>query len=107
MNERPVALITLASGYVGPPLARLLAAAGHDLVLHLPNDDRAMVGRDVDDVALVDSLRESGAQVEVITAVDLRSAEGNQAVVDAAINRFGRVDAACFVTGSIITGKFL
>jgi len=106
-NERPVALITLASGYVGPPLAQLLASSGHDLVLHLPNDDRAMVGRDVDDVALVASLREIGAQVEVITDVDLRSAEGNRAVVDAALDRFGRIDAACFVTGSIITGKFL
>ena len=94
-NERPVALITLASGYVGPPLAQLLASSGHDLVLHLPNDDRAMVGRDVDDVALVASLREIGAQVEVITDVDLRSAEGNHAVVDAALNRFGRIDAAC------------
>ena len=107
MSERPVALITLASGYVGPPLARLLAGSGHDLVLQLPSDDRTMVGRDVDDVGLVAALRELGAQVEVVSDVDLRSADGNQAVVDAAINRFGRIDAACFVTGSIITGKFL
>jgi 3-oxoacyl-[acyl-carrier protein] reductase len=107
MSERPVALITLASGYVGPPLARLLAASGHDLVLQLPSDDGTMVGHDVADTGLVASLSQLGAQVEVVNDVDLRSAEGNQAVVDAAVNRFGRIDAACFVTGSIITGKFL
>jgi NAD(P)-dependent dehydrogenase (short-subunit alcohol dehydrogenase family) len=107
MNERPVALITLASGYVGPPLAKLLAASGHDLVLQLPADDHTMVAEGGESNDLVKSLAALGARVEVVNDVDLRTAEGNQAVVDAAINEFGRLDAACFVTGSIITGKFL
>ena len=106
MNERRVALITLSSGYVGPPLARLLAASGHDLVMHLPNDASTMV-QGSDPTPLVDELAALGAAVEVVGDVDLRTSEGNQAVVDVALARFGRLDAACFVTGSIITGKFL
>ena len=43
----------------------------------------------------------------LVTDVDLTTAEGNQAVVAAALDRFGRLDAACFVTGVIITGRFL
>ena len=56
---------------------------------------------------LVSELEDLGASVETITGVDLTTREGNQAVIDAAINTFGRVDAACFITGSIITGRFL
>src|SRR5690349_20352057 len=107
MNERPVALITLASGYVGPPLARLLAGSGHDLVLHFPGEDASTMVAGSDVSVLLADLDAAGAAVEIVSDVDLRTAEGNQAVVGAAIDRFGRLDAACFVTGSIITGKFL
>ncbi len=107
MGERPVAVITLASGYVGPPLARLLARSGHDLVLHLPGNDRSTMVAEAESATLLRDLGDLGASVETVTGVDLTKRDGNQAVIDAAINTFGRIDAACFITGSIITGRFL
>ena len=95
--DRRVALLTQTADYVGPELARRLVD-GHHLVLHAPT------------ASLVDELRSLGGQVEVVTAadVDLRTAEGNRVLVGRALARFGRVDAAAFVTGSgIITGRFL
>jgi 3-oxoacyl-[acyl-carrier protein] reductase len=90
-----VALITNAASYVGPALAHELAGSGHALVLHAPEQ------------ALVDELRAAGVAVEVVADADLTTAAGNQAVVNAALARFGRLDAACFVTGEIILGPFL
>ena len=52
-------------------------------------------------------LEARGAAVATVTDVDLTTAAGNQAVVQAALDRFGRLDSACFVTGVIIVGKFL
>ena len=49
--DSPVALITFAGDYVGPPLARLLARSGHRLVLHQPSSE------------FVDELRDGGAEV--------------------------------------------
>ena len=94
-TDTPVALITQCADYVGPALARLMAASGHRLVLHQPRPE------------LVDELTGSGAEVEVVSKADLMTAEGNRAVVEAAIGRFGRLDAACFVTGFIVVGRFL
>jgi len=107
MTDRRVALITLATGYVGPPLARLLARSGHDLVLQMPGGDRSTMVTQPDSGSLLDELAEIGAAVEVVTGVDLATREGNEAAVAAALQRFGRLDAACFVTGQIITGRFL
>lgn len=90
-----VALITNAAGYVGPPLADELASSGHGLVLHAP------------DPTHVERLRGDGVAVETVDGVDLTTAAGNQALVDAALTRFGRLDAACFVTGEIVIGPFL
>jgi len=95
--DRRVALITQTGDYVGPQLARRLAGS-HRLVLHDPAD------------SLVDELRDGGAEVEVVTGgeADLRGAEGNALVVERALARFGRIDAAAVVTGTgIITGRFL
>ena len=90
-----VALITNAAGYVGPALAEQLAAGGHALVLHDPAPDQ------------VEALRAGGVDVETVTGADLTTRDGNQAVVQTALDRFGRLDAACFVTGEIVIGRFL
>lgn len=90
-----VALITNANSYVGPSLARELAASGHALVLHAPDTD------------LVSELEANGTACQVVERAALKTPAGNQAVVDAALERFGRLDAACFVTGEIVLGSFL
>lgn len=106
-SDRPVALITLAGDYVGPALARRLARGGHDLVLHLPDSSRDPLSSGPSPAsALTDELAELGATVHVDRDADLLTAGGNQAMVGAALERFGRLDAACFVTGSIVTGRF-
>jgi 3-oxoacyl-[acyl-carrier protein] reductase len=90
-----VALVASASGYVGPALARLLAARGHDLVLGDPDD------------ALVDELTAAGAQVEAVTgAADLADDGVADRLVGAALERFGGIDAATMFSGAIVTGRF-
>jgi len=94
-DSRRVALIANASFYVGPPIARLLAARGHDLVLGDPAD------------GLVDELETMGASVESITGVqDLGVAECSQRLVTASLDRFGRLDAAVAFSGNVVLGRF-
>jgi NAD(P)-dependent dehydrogenase (short-subunit alcohol dehydrogenase family) len=96
MSERRVALIAAAGVYVGPALSRLLAARGHDLVLGDP------------DPALVDELTSAGTHVEVVAGVfDPADEQSAPRLVDAALARFGRIDAATLSSGVIVTGKFL
>jgi 3-oxoacyl-[acyl-carrier protein] reductase len=88
-------LIAGAGWYVGPPLARLLADRGHDLVLGDPES------------SLVDELVAGGAQVEVVSGVgDLADELSAPRLVEAALARFGRIDAATMSSGVIVTGKF-
>ena len=95
MSKR-IALVSDAAGYVGPNLARLLAGRDHDLVVGDPAP------------GLVDDLREAGADVEVVEGVrDLSKAESSERLVAAALDRFGRVDAAVAFTGRIVVGRFL
>jgi 3-oxoacyl-[acyl-carrier protein] reductase len=95
-SGRRVALIADAAFYVGPPLARLLATRGHDLVVGDPAP------------GLVDELEAAGAQVEAVTGVrDLSDPAAAQTLVDKALARFGRIDAAAAATGRIVTGRFL
>ena len=96
MSTRRVALINDASFYVGPTLARNLAAREHDLVVGDPAD------------GLVADLEAAGAAVEVVTGVrDLTDPAASDRLVKAALDRFGRIDAAAGFTGRIVTGRFL
>jgi NAD(P)-dependent dehydrogenase (short-subunit alcohol dehydrogenase family) len=96
MGSRRIALVSDAAGYVGPNLARLLAERGHDLVVGDPAP------------GLVDELTGAGAAVEVVNGVgDLAKPESSDALVRAAMDRFGRIDAAAAFTGAIVVGRFL
>jgi NAD(P)-dependent dehydrogenase (short-subunit alcohol dehydrogenase family) len=106
-DQRPIALITMASGYVGPALARTLAARGFDLVLQGADGDDSMVGVEVPFAEQLPALEALGATVLTVSGVDLATAEGNQSLVAQALDRFGRIDSACLVTGQIVVGKFL
>ncbi len=93
---RRVAVIADANVHVGPDLARELAGREHDLVLGDPAE------------GLVEELRSTGAAVEVVQGVDdLSRPEAIGSLVEAAFNRYGRMDAACIRTGRIVTGDFL
>jgi NAD(P)-dependent dehydrogenase (short-subunit alcohol dehydrogenase family) len=106
-SSRPVALITMATGYVGPALARTMARRGYDVMLHGTADSDSMVGVEESMSDQITALEALGATVATVTDIDLRTAAGNQAMVDAALDRFGRLDSACLVTGVIVVGKFL
>lgn len=95
-SARRVALVTDAGNYVGPDLARLLATRGHDLVLGDPAD------------GLADELISIGAAVETVAGVrDLADPTAAPRLVTAALDRFGRLDAAVAFSGRIVTGRFL
>ncbi len=95
-TARRIALVADTAFYVGPAIARLLAARGHDLVVGDPAD------------GLVDELAALGAAVEVVTGVrDLSRPESAARLVEAAVARFGRIDSAVAFSGRIITGRFM
>jgi NAD(P)-dependent dehydrogenase (short-subunit alcohol dehydrogenase family) len=95
MSKR-VAIVADADTYVGPALARLLAAGGHDLVLGGGSTD------------LLDDLHAIGAKVTSVGGVrDLADEGAAEALVGAALERFGRVDAASAFSGRIAVGRFL
>jgi 3-oxoacyl-[acyl-carrier protein] reductase len=96
----------MASGYVGPALARSLAVRGYDLVLQGAGGD-TIAGVEAPLRDQVPGLQALGAEVHTVDDVDLATAAGNRTLVAAALERFGRLDSACLVTGQIIIGKFL
>ena len=95
-GQRRVALVANASFYVGPPLARVLAERGADLVVGDPAP------------GLVEELEAAGATVVAVEGVaDLADPASSQRLVDAAMERFGRLDAAAAFSGRVVTGRFL
>lgn len=94
--NRPVALVADAGFYVGPSLARLLAERGFDLVLGDPTPDAVAAV----DAAGVDHVAVSGVR-------DLSDPASSQRLVQAALERFGRLDSAAAFSGRIVTGRFL
>jgi 3-oxoacyl-[acyl-carrier protein] reductase len=95
-TTRRVALVADAVHYVGPALARMLAHRGHDLVLGDPSPD------------LVTELESHGVAVEAVHGVgDLARPDSAPALVEAALARFGHVDAAVVASGRIVTGRFV
>ncbi len=95
-SARRVALIANADFYIGPPLARLLATRGHDLIVGDPEP------------GLVDQLESAGAAVEVVRGVkDLSDSTASERLVAAGLERFGHIDSAAAFSGRVVTGRFL
>lgn len=89
-------MVSDAAGYVGPNLARMLAGRGHDLVIGDPA------------AGLTEELEGMGARVVAVEGVsDLRDPDSSTRLVQAAIDAFGRIDAAAAFTGKIVVGRFL
>ena len=93
--HRRVALVNDTSFYVGPPLARLLAQRGHDLVVGNPAE------------GLVEELRALGSEVVAVDGVrNLADPDAAPKMVAAAMERFGRLDSAVAFSGRVVTGSF-
>lgn len=96
MSSRPVAVVSDARVYVGPELCRHLARRGFDLVAGDPTDE------------LVGELEGLGSRV---TPVDggsrVEDPSASRALVDAALERHGRLDSAVMFSGQIVGGRFV
>ena len=84
--SRPVALITGAARRVGSVTARKLHAAGYDLVLHYRHSSADMQ-------ALCAELERARGGSTFAVAAELADIERLPTLVEAAVNRFGRLDA--------------
>lgn len=96
MTAKRIALIADAGFYVGPDLARVLAARGHDLVLGDPKPE------------LVEELEEAGTAVHAVSGTrDLSDPESSRRLVAEGLERFGQIDAASAFSGVIVSGRFM
>ncbi|MBP6749833.1 MAG: pteridine reductase [Xanthomonadaceae bacterium] len=83
---RPVALITGAARRIGAGIARRLHADGYDLLLHYRESDTEMR-------TLAAELNATRADSVDMRSADLADARALAPLVDAALERFGRLDA--------------
>lgn len=94
-DERPVAIVSNASFYVGPDVARMLAKRGFNLVLGDPLPE------------LANELSELGADSWAVDGVaDLADPTSALRLVDMAKDAYGRIDSVVFFSGQIVTGRF-
>ncbi len=94
--ERRVAIVGSGAFYVGPAIALLLAARGHDLVIGDAPD------------SLITRLESLGAAVEPVPGVsNLAEPDSAPRLARAALERFGRIDSAVAFSGAIVTGRFI
>jgi NAD(P)-dependent dehydrogenase (short-subunit alcohol dehydrogenase family) len=92
---RRVALITDTRLHLGPDLARILAKRDHDLILGDPLP------------GLVEEVEALGAKVVSMDDMgDLVDGTAIARLIDAGLEQFGKLDAACVRTGQIIGGRF-
>ena len=92
--DRRVALIVSANDYVGPELAKVLAARQFDLVLADGSSE------------LVVELETAGASVATIHNASAHDADTGPRLVDAALTRFGTFHSVFFSSGRIALGRF-
>lgn len=85
-DPRPVALITGAARRIGAEIARTLHAAGYDLVLHYRHSATEMHAL----CAELDGIR---ANSTLSVQAELANTQELPALIEAAIKRFGRLDA--------------
>jgi pteridine reductase len=86
LTPRPVALVTGAARRIGAAIARTLHAAGYDLALHCRRS-RAELD------ALISDLESARPGSTLALQADLADAERLPGQIDAAVTRFGRLDA--------------
>jgi NAD(P)-dependent dehydrogenase (short-subunit alcohol dehydrogenase family) len=96
--EGKVALVTGASGAFGALASEVLAAAGAKLVL--------AAGKAKELAEISARCREAGAEVEPVDKRPTTEA-ACQAIVDAAVGRFGRVDILVVASGKNDVGKIV
>jgi hypothetical protein len=92
VGDRPVALLTGAGRGIGAATARRLAEAGHDLVLAARTED------EIDTVA--ESVRAATGAAALAVPTDVADADAVSALVEAALERFGRLDAVVVNAGT-------
>ncbi len=94
--RRRVALITDTNLHLGPDLARALAEREHDLILGDPLP------------GLVEEVEALGAKIVALDGMaNLGDGSAIRRLIDAGLERFGKLDAACVRTGVIMGGSFM
>ncbi|MFO1135143.1 MAG: SDR family oxidoreductase [Rhodoblastus sp.] len=97
-NEKPCALVTGASAGIGQELARVLAANGHSLVLAARRRDKLQ--------ELADELRAAHGVKATIASVDLSEPDAPQALFDSLRDAGAQIDLLVNNAGLLVEGRF-